>query len=38
MIKFILLHKIGEAFVDRTVTDKEILDTVKFLSGGIYGE
>ncbi len=38
MIRFILLRKIGEAFVDRTVTDEEILNTVRQLSGGIYGE
>lgn len=35
-IKFVLLHTIGDAFVDRTVTDEEILDTLRWLSGGIY--
>ncbi len=28
-IKFVLLKRVGKAFVDRTVTDKEILDAVK---------
>ena len=28
-IKFVLLKKVGKAYVDRTVTDAEILDAVK---------
>ena len=28
-IKFILLKKVGKAFIDRTVTDEEILSAVK---------
>ena len=30
-IRFILLHEIGEAYVDRTVTDEEMLDAVRWL-------
>lgn len=35
-IKFILLHKIGDAFIDRTIKDEEILDTLQWMSGGYY--
>ena len=28
-IKFVLLKKVGKAYVDKTVTDAEILDAVK---------
>ena len=28
-IKFVLLKKVGKAFVDRTVTDEEILEAVR---------
>lgn len=31
-IKFILLQKVGDAFVDRTVTEDEMKDAVRFLS------
>ncbi len=33
-IRFILLHAIGEAFVDRSVTDAEIEATLNWLAGG----
>lgn len=33
-IKFVLLHQIGNAYVDRTVTDEEMMDAVLWLSGG----
>ncbi len=33
-IKFILLHRIGEAFIDRTVTDEEMADCLDWLMGG----
>lgn len=32
-IKFVLLHSIGEAFVDRTVTDEELLEALNVLKG-----
>jgi len=32
-IKFILLKKIGHAFVDKTVTDDELLEAIHFLKG-----
>lgn len=28
-IKFVLLKKVGKAYVDKTVTDEEIMDAVK---------
>lgn len=31
-IKFVLLKKVGKAYVDRTVTDEEILQAVKEIS------
>ncbi len=31
-IKFVLLKKIGKAFVDTTVTDQEILDAIRFIT------
>ena len=38
-IKFILLKKIGQAFIDKTVTDEEILDAIQFINGDmIEGE
>ena len=33
-IKFILLHRIGEAFIDRTVTDEEMNTCLDWLMGG----
>lgn len=33
-IKFILLHRIGEAFIDRTVTDEEMDACLDWLMGG----
>ncbi len=33
-IKFVLLRKIGEAFVDRTVTNGELLSAAKWILGG----
>ena len=33
-IKFILLHGIGEAYIDRTVTDDELKETLRWLEGG----
>ena len=32
-IKFILLKKIGQAYIDKTVTDEEILDAIQFING-----
>lgn len=37
-IKFVLLHQIGNAYVDRTVTDDEMMDAVRWLSGGAHEE
>lgn len=37
-IKFVLLHQIGNAYVDRTVTDDEMTDAVLWLSGGAHEE
>lgn len=37
-IKFVLLHKIGDAYVDRSVTDDEMMDAVLWLSGGAHEE
>ena len=31
-IKFILLKKIGQAYIDKTVTDEEILDAIQFIN------
>lgn len=33
-IKFILLHRIGEAFIDRTVTDEQLEQSLDLLMGG----
>lgn len=33
-IKFILLHRIGEAFIDRTVTDEQMEQSLDLLMGG----
>lgn len=33
-IKFILLHRIGEAFIDRTVTDEQMEQSLHLLMGG----
>ena len=30
-VKFVLLKKIGKAFIDTTVTDEEILEAVNFI-------
>lgn len=35
-IKFILLNRIGEAFIDRTVTDAEMEESLNWLMGGTY--
>lgn len=32
-IKFILLRKIGQAYIDTTVTDEEMLDAINFING-----
>lgn len=32
-IKFVLLHRIGDAFVDRTLTDGELLDAIHWILG-----
>ena len=32
-IKFILLKKIGQAYIDTTVTDEEMLDAINFING-----
>lgn len=37
-IKFILLHHIGDAFVDRTVTDEEMIESLHWLAGGCHEE
>lgn len=37
-IKFVLLHEIGDAYVDRTVTDDEMMDALLWLSGGTHEE
>ncbi len=31
-VKFVLLKKIGKAFIDTTVTDEEILDAIRFIT------
>lgn len=36
MIKFILLHDIGNAYIDRTVTDEEMRESLVQLMGGHY--
>ena len=33
-INFILLHRVGEAFIDRTVTDEEMNTCLDWLMGG----
>ena len=33
-IKFVLLHHIGDAYVDRTVTDGEMTESLSWLAGG----
>lgn len=38
MIKFILLRRIGDAYVDRTVTDQEMSDSLCWLAGGCHEE
>ena len=35
IIKFILLKKIGQAYVDTTVTDEEMLDAINFINGDL---
>lgn len=35
-IKFILLHRIGEAFIDRTVTQAEMDESLDWLMGGVH--
>jgi 3-dehydroquinate synthase len=35
-IKFVLLRSIGEAYVDRTVTDEEMTESLVWLAGGQY--
>lgn len=35
-IKFILLHRIGEAFIDRTVTHAEMEESLDWLMGGVH--
>ncbi|MCD8369367.1 MAG: 3-dehydroquinate synthase [Clostridiales bacterium] len=37
LIKFILLRRLGTAYVDRTVTDKEMTDALNWLAGGVDG-
>ena len=32
-IKFVLLYRIGDAFVDRTLTDGELLDAIHWILG-----
>ena len=32
-IKFILLHQIGDAYIDRTVTDHELTEALKEIEG-----
>jgi len=34
-IKFILLRSVGDACIDRTVTEEEMLDSLRWLSGGM---
>lgn len=34
-IKFILLKKIGQAYIDATVTDEEMLDAINFINGDL---
>lgn len=34
-IKFILLHTIGEAYIDRSVTPKEMMEALAWLQGGL---
>lgn len=35
-IKFILLHAVGSAYIDRTVTDEEMKACLEWLAGGCY--
>ncbi len=35
-IKFILLTEIGQAYIDRTVSDEEMLQAIHWLTGGIH--
>lgn len=35
-IKFVLLHQVGDAFVDRTVTDEEMKESLRWLAGGCH--
>ena len=38
-IKVILLIKLGQAYIDKTVTDEEILEAIQFINGDmIEGE
>ena len=37
-LKFILLNGIGNAFIDRTVTDEEILDAVNYFNADLRTE
>lgn len=34
-IKFVLLKKIGQAFIDTTVTDDEMMDAINFINGDL---
>lgn len=38
LIKFILLRQIGDAYVERTVTDEEMKESLVWLSGGCHEE
>ena len=37
-IKFILLRSVGNAYIDRSVTEQEMLEALDWLSGGVYEE
>jgi 3-dehydroquinate synthase len=34
-LKFVLLRQIGDAYIDTTVTDEELLDAIKFINGDL---
>ena len=34
-IRFILLKKIGQAYIDTTVTDQELVEAINFINGDL---
>ena len=35
-LRFILLHQLGDAFIDRTVTDEEIRKALEFIDADLH--